>query len=53
MNHTRGKNKGLPRDPNPSVITAAERMAVSRGKQKVVKAIVSVGSLEQQRLILL
>ena len=53
MNHTRGKNKGLPRDPNPSVITAGERMAVSRGKQKVINAIVSVGSLEQQRLILL
>ncbi len=53
MNHTKGRNKGLPRDPNPSVITSGERSAVSRGKQKVLKAIFSAGSLEQQRLILL
>ncbi len=52
-NHTRGRNKGLPRDPDPNVRTVGERMATSRAKTKVVKSLKSVGTLEQQRLILL
>ena len=46
MCHTRGRNKGVP-------LTVGERMAISRAKGKVTRIIKSVGSLEQQRLILL
>jgi len=53
MCHTRGRNKGVPRDPNPSVVTVGERMAISHAKGKVTRIIKSVGLLEQQRLILL
>ena len=53
MCHTHGRNKGVPRDPNPSVVTVGEQMAISRAKGKVTRIIKSVGSLEQQRLILL
>ncbi len=52
-NHTRGRNKGLPRDPDPNLRTVGERMATSRAKTKVVNSLRSVGTLEQQRLILL
>jgi hypothetical protein len=51
-NYTRGRNKGLPRDPNPNVRTVGERVATSRAKTKVVESLRSVGTLEQQRLIL-
>jgi hypothetical protein len=51
-NHTRGRNKGLPHDPDPNVRTVGERMATSRAKTKVLKTLSSVGT-EQQRLILL
>ena len=53
MNHTRGRNEGIPRDPNPSVQTVGERVATYRAKIKVVKPIKNVCTLEQQRLILL
>ena len=52
-NHTRGRNKGLPCNPDPNVRTVGERMATSRAKTKVVNSLRSVGTLEQQRLILL
>jgi hypothetical protein len=52
-NHTHGRNKGLPRDPDPNVRTVGERMATSRAKTKVVKSLRNIGTLEQQRLILL
>ena len=47
------QKKGLPRDPNPSVRTVGEQMATSRAKGRVMNSITRVGSLEQQRLILL
>jgi hypothetical protein len=52
-NHTRGKNKGQPRDSDPNICTVGERMASSRAKKKVLNAILCIGTLEQQRLILL
>ena len=52
-NHTRGKMKGLPRDSDPNICTNGERLALSRAKKKVLKAFVGIGTLEQQRLILL
>ena len=51
--HTRGKNKGLPRDSDPNIHTVGERMASFRAKKKVLKALVGIGTLEQRRLILL
>ena len=53
-NHsTRGSNNGRPRHQNPKVCTSSERSAISRAKKKVMQTISSVGTLEQQRLILL
>jgi hypothetical protein len=52
-NHTRGGNEGLPHDPDPNVLTVGEWMATSFAKTKVFKSLRSVGTLEQQRLILL
>jgi hypothetical protein len=52
-NHTRGKNKGLPRNSDPNICTVGERLALLRAKKKVLKAFVGIGTLEQQRLILL
>jgi hypothetical protein len=53
QNHTRGEKKGLPRDSDPNIRTVGERMALSRAKKKVLNAFVGIGTLEQQRLILL
>jgi DNA-directed RNA polymerase specialized sigma24 family protein len=52
-NHSRGKKKGLPRDSDTNIRTNGERLALSRAKKKVIKAFVGIGTLEQQRLILL
>jgi hypothetical protein len=52
-NHSRGKKKGLPRDSDTNIRTNGERLALSRAKKKVLKAFVGIGTLEQQRLILL
>ncbi len=51
--HTHGKNKGLPCDPDPNVCTIGEWVATSRAKTKMMECLRSVGTLEQQRLILL
>ena len=53
QNHTRGRNKGLPCHPDPKVCTNSEHTAISHAKIKVTKTITSVGTYEQQRLILL
>jgi hypothetical protein len=52
-NHTHGRNKGLPCDTDPNVSTSGEWMASLRTKTKVLKSLISVGTLGQQRLILL
>jgi len=52
-NHTRGKKKSLPSDSDPNIRTVGERITLSRAKKKVLKAFVGIGTLEQQRLILL
>jgi len=52
-NHTRGGKKGLPHDSDPNIRTVGERSALSRAKKKVLKVFVRIGTLEQQRLILL
>ena len=52
-NHTRGRNNGRPRHPDPKVCTSSEHTAISRAKTKIMKTITSVGTYEQQRLILL
>ncbi len=52
-NHTCGRNKGLPCDTDPIVRTVGERMATLGAKTKVLKSLISVGTFEQQRLILL
>jgi hypothetical protein len=52
-NHTRGRNKGLPRDSDPNVCTIGERVATSCAKSKVINSLKSVGTFEQQQMILL
>jgi hypothetical protein len=52
-NHKRGRSKGCPRHPDPKVCTNSEKMAITRRKTKVINTIKSVGTYEQQRLILL
>jgi len=52
-NHTRGENRGLPRDSDPSVRTIGEHMALFRAKKKVLKSILGIGTIEQWCLILL